>query len=65
MNLDDYELINLPIEQLDDLSYEHMGVGMAPTLDTGSMLGLAPFEWSSNGTAQAKKTCKILHLILL
>ena len=38
-NSDNYELINLSIEQHDDLSQEHMGVRMAPTLDTSRMSG--------------------------
>ena len=38
-NSDNYELINLSIEQRDDLSQEHMGVRMAPTLDTSRMSG--------------------------
>ena len=39
--------INLPMEQHDDLSQEHTGVGMAPTLDTSRTLGLTPREGSS------------------
>ena len=45
-NLDEYKLIDLPVEQHDDSSQEHMGVGMAPTLDTRSTSGLAPREGS-------------------
>ena len=47
MNLDEYDLINLLMKHLDDLSQEHMGVRMAPTLDTRRMSGLAPHEGSS------------------
>ena len=47
MSLDEYELIDLPMEQPDDSSHEHIGVGIAPTLDAGRTLGLAPCEGSS------------------
>ena len=42
MDLDEYQLIDLPMEQPDGLSHEHTGIGMAPTLDTGSMSVLLP-----------------------
>lgn len=45
-NINEYELIDLPMEEPDDLSHEHMGVRMAPTLDLGSTSGLAPCEGS-------------------
>ena len=35
-NLDKYELIDFPMEQHDDSSQEHSGVGLAPTLDTSA-----------------------------
>ena len=35
-NLDEYELIDLPMKQSGDLSHKHTGVGMASTLDTAS-----------------------------
>ena len=41
-NLDEFELIDSPREQLDDSSQENMGVGSAPTMDTDSTSGLAP-----------------------
>ena len=31
MNLDKYELIDLFVEQSDDLSRKHTGIGMAPS----------------------------------
>ena len=34
-NLDKYELIDFPLEQLGDLSQEHMGIEAAFTMDTG------------------------------
>ena len=34
-NLDEYELIDLSLEQLCDSSQEHTGVEAAPTMDTG------------------------------
>ena len=37
MNLDEYELMDLLMEQPGDSSHEHTGVGMALTLDTGSI----------------------------
>ena len=40
--LDKYEVIDLPIQQHDDSSQEHTGVGMAPTLDTKRTSVLAP-----------------------
>ena len=43
-NLDEYEIIDLPMEQPDHLSHELTGIGMPHTLDTGSMSGLAPRE---------------------
>ena len=48
-NLDEYEPLNLPMEQPNDLLHELKGVRMAPTLDTESIctLGLAPHEGSS------------------
>ena len=46
MNLDEYECINLPMEQVDDSSQEHTYIRMAPTLDTESTSGLAPCEGS-------------------
>ena len=48
-NLNEYELINLPMEQPDDLLHKHtcIDIRMAPTLDTGSVLGLAHCEGSS------------------
>ena len=45
-NLDEYEVIDLPREQLNDLSHEHMGIRMATTLDVGIMSLLAPCEGS-------------------
>ena len=45
-NLDEYEFIDLPMEQHDDLLQEHLGVGIAPTLDTESALGMSPREGS-------------------
>ena len=47
MNLDEYKLINLPMEQPGDSSHEHTAIGIAPTLDTGSTSGLARCEGSS------------------
>ena len=47
MNLEEYELLNLPMEQPNDLLHKLTGVRMAPTLDTGSTSVLAPCEWSS------------------
>ena len=47
-NLDEYELIDLPMEQQSgDSSHEHTGIGMALTSDTRSTSGLAPLEGSS------------------
>ena len=54
-NLDEYELIDLPMEQPDGSPHECMSgsphecmsVGMAPTLDTGITSGLALREGSS------------------
>ena len=42
LNIEEYDLIDLPMEQHDDSSQEHTGVRMAPTLDTSRILGLAP-----------------------
>ena len=33
--MDEYELIDLPLEQLGDSSQEYTGVEVAPTMDTG------------------------------
>ena len=41
-NFDEYELIDLPMKQPGDSSYEHTGVRMAPTLDTQRTSGLHP-----------------------
>ena len=47
-NLDEYELIDFPIEQQPgDSSHECTGVGMAFSSDTGSTSGLAPREGRS------------------
>ena len=49
-NLDEYEFIDLPVEQHDDSSQVHTGVGMAPTLDTSICRGLQSVEgvqWNS------------------
>ena len=46
-DLDKYELIiDLPMESPSVSSHEYTGIGMAPTLDTGSTSGLAPHEGS-------------------
>ena len=47
MNLGEWELIDLPMEQHDDSLQEHTGIRMAPTLDARRTSGLAPFEESS------------------
>ena len=59
MNLDEYELINSPMEQQQpgDLSHEH-AVGMASTSDTESMLGLAPNEGSSTELCSGVDPCQ-------
>ena len=50
MNLDEYEIIGLPIEQLDDLSHKPTGIGMPHTLGTRSTSGLAPPRREFNDT---------------
>ena len=47
INLDKYEHIDLSMEQPGGLSHKHMGIGVAPTLDRGSTLGVEPHEGSS------------------
>ena len=42
MHFDEYELIDLPMEQRDDSSQEYTGVRMVPTLDTRSTSGGTP-----------------------
>ena len=49
-NLEEYELIDLPMEQPDDSLLKHTSVRMAHTLDTGSTLRLEPCEPSSTVT---------------
>ena len=39
MNWDEYKFIDLPVEQHDDSSQGHTGIGMAPTLDTSRCWG--------------------------
>ena len=39
MNLDEYERMDLPMEQHDHSLHEHTGVGMAPILATKRTLG--------------------------
>ena len=46
-NLDEYELIDLPLEQLGDSSQETTRIGTAPTMDMQSMSGLEPQVGSS------------------
>ena len=41
-NLDEFKLIESPLEQLDDESQENLGVGPAPTIHVASTLGLPP-----------------------
>ena len=43
-NLDEYELIDLPMEQNADSLQKHTGVGMAPTLDTSRTSGSYPMK---------------------
>ena len=47
---DKYELIYLPVEQGDDSSQEHSGVGMSPTLDAKRTSGCTPREGSLNSS---------------
>ena len=44
MNLDEYELFDLAMKQPGDSTYEHTGIGMAPTWDTESTSGLHPMN---------------------
>ena len=46
-NLDEYELIDVPIEQHSDSTQHNLGVGMAPISDTNSTSGLAPRKGGS------------------
>ena len=41
-NLDEYEIIDVPIEQHSDSTQVNLGVGMAPISDANSTSGLAP-----------------------
>ena len=45
--MDEYELIDVPIEQHSDSTQDNFGVGMAPISDTNSTSGLAPRKGSS------------------
>ena len=45
--LDEYRLIDLPMEQPDGSLHHLRDIGIAPTLNMGSMSGLAPREGSS------------------
>ena len=52
MNLDEHELIDLPMKQSSDMSHKHTGVGIASILDTASTCtcitcGPAPLKGSS------------------
>ena len=55
INLDEYKLIDLRMEQPDGLSHEHMSTGMAPTSDMGSTVYVYVGGWHHvkqfNGTA--------------
>ena len=46
-NLDEFELTDLPREQLDGSSQEELGIGLVPTMDTNSTPGLAPQKWNN------------------
>ena len=58
MNLDEYELIDLPMEQPDDSSHEHTRVGMGPALDTGSTSKLATCGGSSMALRSGVDRCQ-------
>ena len=46
-NLDEYELIDVPIEQYSDSTQDNLGTRMSPISDTNSTSGLAPCKGSS------------------
>ena len=56
-NLDDHELIHLPIEQPGHSSHERTGVEMAPTMDRESTSELAPHEGSSTELRSGVNPC--------
>ena len=63
-NLDKYELINLTMEEPGDLLNKHMGVRVAPILDTGSTWGLASREGSSMELCLGVDLCQGFSLSL-
>ena len=60
MNIDKYELINLPLMQSGDLSHKHTGGGLAFTLDIACicMSGLAPLKGSSTKLLSGFESCQ-------
>ena len=57
-NLDGYELIHLPMEQIGDWWHEHTDVGMASTLGTGSTSVLARREGNSTDLRSGVDPCQ-------
>ena len=57
-NLDQYELMDLPMKQPGDWSHNSTGVGMASTLDTLSTSGLVPREGSSTELLSRVNLCQ-------
>ena len=51
MNLDEYELTDMPMEEPDESSHELTGIGMAPTFNMLNTLGLTLRNGSSRCTA--------------
>ena len=56
-NLDDYELIDIPMES-DESLYKLTGVRMAPASDTPSTSGLAPRKGSSSELRPGVDLCQ-------
>ena len=48
MSLDKYELMDMPLEQIDELPHKLMGVGLVPTSNMLTTSGQAPHNGSSS-----------------
>ena len=57
-DLDEFELVESPLEQLNDESHENLSVGPAPTIDTASTSGLAPRKGSTVELRSAVDPCQ-------
>ena len=56
--MDEYELVDVPIEQHSDSTQDNFGVGMATISDTNSMSGLAPRMGSSTELCHGVDPCQ-------